>query len=417
MRFAAFWALLGFAAMPAMAQSSAQRVDIQEFVAEALRRNPEVLAAQKRYEAARQRPAQERSLPDPMVSFGWNSSGNPLPLAGVGTEPVANIGIMATQEIPYPGKLRLKAEVAAKEAGAEAQQFRAVQLNVVSRVKQAFFRLQHAWAMLDLIERNRDLLRSLLRTTEARYSVGKAAQSDVFKAQTQLTLIDTRQSQLERELRTREAEMNALLHRAPGSPVGRPAEPHMTPLSFELDDLLARVPDAAPMLARDQKMIERAQTALSLAKKEFYPDFAFNGGYYYMGSMPRMYMFRADVKLPIRLGRRRAEVTERANEVAEARHAYEATAQSLHYRIRDEYLAAQTAEKLTKLYAETIIPQARFTIQSSLAAYETGTTEFLSVLMNHVAVVEYEMNYHEQMQEFHLALTRLEEMAGVELTE
>jgi hypothetical protein len=39
----------------------------------------------------------------------------------------------------------------------------------------------------------------------------------------------------------------------------------------------------------------------------------------------------------------------------------------------------------------------------------------LSVLGNHVAAFEYEMNYHEQMQEYHLALARLEELTGVEL--
>jgi hypothetical protein len=129
-----------------------------------------------------------------------------------------------------------------------------------------------------------------------------------------------------------------------------------------------------------------------------------NGGYYYMGSMPPMYMIRADITLPLRLGRRRAEVAERSSELAQARHAYEATAQSLHYRIREEYAMAEAAEKLIHLYRDTVIPQARFTIQSSLASYETGATDFLAVLMNHMAVIEYEMSYHEQMQDMHLAL-------------
>jgi outer membrane protein TolC len=350
-----------------------------------------------------------------MVSFGWNSSGNPLPGAGLGVEPVANIGLMATQELPYPGKLRLRSEIAVKEAGAEAQQYRAAQLSLISRVKQAFYRLQHAEVMLDIIDRNRELLRGLLRITEARYSVGKAAQSDVFKAQTQLTLLDTRQVQLEREREARIAELNSLLNRPPSSPMPRTPEPHVPKLDFKVEDLLARTEDAAPMLARDQKMVERAETALNLARKNYYPDFAVNGGYYYMGSMPPMYMFRADVTLPLRVGRRRAEVTERAAEVTQAKHAYEATAQSLHYRIREDYAAAQAADKLLALYHDTVIPQARFTIQSSLAAYETGSTDFLAVLMNHTALIEYEMSYHEQMMDYHMALVRLEEMTGVEI--
>ncbi len=83
-------ALLLALPLAAICQTSDERLNLHELVDEALRRNPEVLAARKKYEAARQRRAQERSLPDPTLSLGWNSTGNPLPFAGVGTDPVAN---------------------------------------------------------------------------------------------------------------------------------------------------------------------------------------------------------------------------------------------------------------------------------------------------------------------------------------
>lgn len=415
MRLAAFIVAILFAQLLFAQNVDTPRLQLNELIAEVLGSNPEVLAAQKRYEAARQRPAQARSLPDPMVSFGWNASGQPWPGAGLGTEPTANIGVMASQELPYPGKLRLKGIVASKEADAEAQQFRAAQLSVISRLKQAFYRLQHAYAMLDVLERNRTSLESLLRVTEARYSVGKAAQADVFRAQTQITVLETRIVQIERERRSREAELNSLLSHRQGSHLRRPEEPHMQPLAFSEAELLTKVGGMAPMLARDQKMIERAQSALSLARKDYYPDFTVNGGYYNMGSMPPMYMFRADVKVPLRLGRTRAEVAERNQELAGAKYTYEATARSLEYRIRDEYNAAETAQKLLDLYLRTALPQARLAVESSLASYQTGSLDFTAVLANEVAAFEYEMNYHEQMQEFHLSLARLEEMTGVEL--
>src|SRR3990172_10961152 len=92
------------------------RTPLADVVAEAVAKNPEIVAAQKRYDAARQRPVQERSLPDPMVSAGYNSSGRPWPGAGLGTEPTANIGFMVTQELPYPGKRDLRASIASREA-------------------------------------------------------------------------------------------------------------------------------------------------------------------------------------------------------------------------------------------------------------------------------------------------------------
>jgi cobalt-zinc-cadmium efflux system outer membrane protein len=415
MRLAAFWLALLPASAALVAQTAGERLDIEQLTAEAMRRNPEIRAAQKKYEAAVQRPAEERALPDPFVSFGWNASGNPLPGAGLGSAPVANIGAMISQEVPYPGKLRLRAEIASKEAEAEAQQYRATSLNVISRLKQAYHRLHHAYEMTELLEQNRELLRSLLRTTEARYAVGKAPQADVFRAQTQLTLIETKLIPFEREKRTRTAEIDSLLNRPEDVPLGRPADMVPEPLAFSVEDLLAKARESAPVLAREQKMVERAGSALNLARKDNYPDFVLNGGVYSMGSMPAMYMFRADVKLPVHRAKTRAEITERTQSEDEAKHNYEAAARSLEYRIRDDYSVAQTAEKLMKLYEGTLLPQARLTSESALSAYSTGTADFASVLASYVAAIDYEMDYHEQMQEYFLAMVRLEEMTGVRL--
>src|SRR5476649_1793265 len=125
---------------PAHAQEP-PRVPLAEYVAEALARNPELVAAQKHHDAARQRPVQERSLPDPMISAGYNASGNPLPGAGLGTEPTANIGVMVTQDLPYPGKRSLRASIASRDADAVFQEIEAARLSVGARVKQAYYRL------------------------------------------------------------------------------------------------------------------------------------------------------------------------------------------------------------------------------------------------------------------------------------
>src|SRR5437867_656177 len=161
---------------------------LDDVISEALRRNPEVQAAQKRYEASRQRPRQEGSLPDPVFSVGYNSNGSPRPFAGIGREPTSNAGFSLSQEFPYPGKRALRSQIASKGADAEFQTYQAVQLSIVSRVTQAYHRLHHAYAATDILERNRDLFERLLRITETRYSVGRAAQQDIFKAQTQVSI-------------------------------------------------------------------------------------------------------------------------------------------------------------------------------------------------------------------------------------
>jgi outer membrane protein TolC len=385
---------------------------------EAMKNNPEIVAAQKSYEAARQRPTQESSLPDPMVSLGYTSIGKPLPGFGLGTEPTANIGVMYSQEVPFPGKLKLRGEIVSKEADATFQQYEAVQLSVISRLKQAYYRLQYTYAASDLLKRNRDLLNKLVSVTEVRYSVGKAAQQDVFKAQTQVSILETRLVKLEQERASTEAEIDSILNRRPGTPVGRPEDVRPKELAVTLEQLYDVASQNSPMLRRDQKMIERSELAVNSARKEYYPDMTLTGGYFNQGGMPPMYQFQASFKVPIYYWRKqRAGVNEQVSMLSQARRTYEATNQSLHARIKQDFTMAQASLKLMKLYTQTVVPQGNLALESSLSTYETGSVDFLSVLTNFTTVLDYEMNYYEEALNYALSLSRLEEMTGQPLTD
>jgi len=412
-----FWLLLLAAVViPAGAQES--RLSLRELTAEAIKNNPEIVAAQKGYEAARQRPTQESSLPDPMISLGYTSVGNPLPGAGLGSQVLSNIGVMYSQELPYPGKLKLRGEIASKEAEATFQVYEAVQLGVISRLKQAHYRLQYTYAASDLLNRNRELLNKLVSVTEARYSVGKAAQQDVFKAQTQVSILETRLVKLEQERISSEAEINSILNRRPGTPVGRPEDFKPKEQMPTLEELYAATAQNSPMLGRDQKMIQRSELAVNSARKEYYPDMTLTGGYFNQGSMSPMYQFQASFKVPIYFWRKqRAGVNEQVSMLSQARRTYEATDQSLHYRIKDDYTMAQASLKLMRLYLQTVVPQSNAALESSLSTYETGSVDFLSVLTNFTNVLDYEMNYYDEALNYALALSRLEEMSGQPLTD
>ncbi len=240
--------VLAMSAGAASAQSPAPRVALADLVAEAVKANPEIAAARQRYDAARQRPAQERSLPDPMLSAGYTASGKPYPGAGLGTEPTANLNVMVSQPVPYPGKRDLRASMATREADAAREQIDAAQLAVVSRVSQAYYRLAYTYAVGDVLERNTSLLDTLLKVSENRYAVGQAAQQDVIKAQTQLSILELQQERIAQERAAREGELDALLNRAPGIPIGRPDDLALVPLAETLEHLVALAADHSPML-------------------------------------------------------------------------------------------------------------------------------------------------------------------------
>jgi cobalt-zinc-cadmium efflux system outer membrane protein len=398
-----------------MASAQTGRLALADVVAEAIATNPEIVAAERRHDAARQRPVQERSLPDPMISAGYSSNGRPWPGAGLGSEPTANIGLMITQELPYPGKLNLRASIASREAEAEYQQIEAARLSVAARVKQAYYRLAYTHGVAEVLTRNRELLDTLLQVSEKRYSVGKAAQQDVIKAQTQISILDLQLERVREEQRTREGELNALLARPTGTPVGIPEDLHLTPFDVSLDSLMAAANERAPMLRRDQIMVDRAQLAVAAARQEYKPDFAFTGGYYNQGTMPPMYEFRFDIKIPLQRARRAAAVAEQLSTVEEARNTYDSTRLSLQGRIQEDYQMASTSVRLARLYQDSVLPQARLALESSMASYQTGAVDFLSVITNFATILEYEMTYFDELAAYHSAASRLEAMTGTPL--
>ena len=401
--------------LPLFAQTPA-RLSLAEVVADAIATNPEIAAAQQRYDAARQRPAQERSRPDPTVSAGYNASRYPWPGAGLGTEPIANVGVTVSQELPNPGKLSLRASIASRDADAEFPPIEAARLGVVARVSQAYYRLAHAYAAGDVLTRNRYLLVTLLEVSENRYTVGQAAQQDVIKAQTQLTILELQLERVRQERATGEGELNTLLSRPPASPLAQPDDLLLTPFDLSLDSLIAMAAEHAPMLRRDRIMVDRAQLAVDAARKEYTPDFAVTGGYYYMGALPAMYELRVDVTLPLRRARRAAAVAEQLRAVEQARSTYDSARLTLQNRIQEDFQMAATASRLARLYREKVLPQARLALESSLASYQTGRVDFLSVLTNFGTVLEYEITYVDELGAFRAALSRLEEMTGSPLT-
>ena len=396
-------------AAPAGAQ---ERSRLDDLIAEAVASHPSIAAARSGHEAALQRIPQERSLPDPMVSVGWNSSGKPWPGAGLGTEPTANIGGMVSQELPYPGKRDLRAQVAAREADASAQDIDAARLAITSRVKQAYYRLAYTYAADDVLARNRQLLETLLKGTEERYATGGAAQPDVIRSQTALTALELQRERLLQDRRGSEIELNALRGRPAGTPIAPPEPLALPDVPASAEAMVTAATQQSPKLRRDGVMLQRADAAIASAKSEFKPDFGISGGYYEMGSMPSMWEFRFDVNLPLRKARRSAAVAEQTLLQKQAAQMLDADRLEVTTQIAQERQTAETAGRLARLYRDTALPQARAAWESSLATYQAGRLEFTALLMSFQSVLENELAYDEQVVALHASLARIEELTG-----
>ncbi len=193
--FAPIWAFPQVA-KPTAPPEGAAPANLSKFVQEAIERNPEIQAARRAVDAMRARIPQAGAWPDPTVSLSY--AGNVLPpFTVMRGDPSSARQVMAEQTIPYPGKTRLRKEIATRDVDAEALAYEAAARRVAAEVKQAYFDLYYVDQSLATLQKDRELLQNFEKVAEIRYSVGKAAQQDVLRAQVELSRLAERATLLE----------------------------------------------------------------------------------------------------------------------------------------------------------------------------------------------------------------------------
>jgi outer membrane protein TolC len=376
-------------------------LELSRLMREALEHNPDIQAAQQRWDASQAVIPQVKTLPDPMLNFGYEKVLDREWRYGV------------SQELPFPGKLRLRGEVAAREAERTEQEYLAVPLHVLARLKEAFYDLAFVHTSIDIVERNKLVLVDFERTAQARYAVGKGVQQDVFRAQTEISRLLARLAILEQQKVSLRADLNRLVNRPPADPLGRPQPIQVTRLQRSLSDLNALI-DAAPLLKAQVKGVERGDQTIALARREYFPDFAIGVSGIHNDTMQKDgYEVMLGIKVPLYYAtKQRAAVREALAGREAARQDLQAVRQEILFRIQDNFVQAQRAEQLITILKDAIIPQARLTLESAQAGYAVGTIDFLTLLSSLLTLQENELELHGEITEHEKAVARIEEVIG-----
>src|SRR3984893_18040816 len=290
----------------ALAQESAPShvgpvTPLSELLAEAEKNNPQIEGARQGWQAAKQVPTQISTLPDPQFNLQHVSVGSPRPFAGYTNSDFAYVGLGVSQDIPYPGKLRLKGEIAKRDADVSQQQIESVRRTVLAEVKSTYFQLAYLSKTLTLLEEDGELLKQVEQAADARYRSGMGTQQDILQAQLQKTKLLREIAMHHLQVGKLEAQLKQLLNRSQESPDIEPADLTETPLAQTYGDLLAAAQAQNPDLTGAQKMIDKQSLQIDLARKDFYPDF--NVQYMWQRTDPSQfrayYLLSVGIKVPI----------------------------------------------------------------------------------------------------------------------
>lgn len=418
MTVALYWtaALVMATSVSAFAQEMAgMPTPLATLISEAQSSNAQISAADHAWKAATHVAQQVTTLPDPQFTVQSYSVGSPKPFAGFSNSDFAYIGFGASQELPYTGKLRLKGEVANREADMQQTQADLLRSAITDQVKALYLRLAYLDATLSILGRNDAVLKPMIETGLSRYSLGQGSQAEVLKAQIEHTKILREVTMHHQEMGQLQASLKQLLHRSQSSPDIIPEPLSLTPLQRTAEELQNLVLAHNPAVAVDTAGVHKQDAQLKSAQREGKPDF--NVGYMFQqtgGGYRDYYMLTVSMRLP-RRKRVEAGVAEAAESLERSRQELDSQVQQQLAEVQKQYITVTNTAELLAEYQDGLLPQARAAFQAEQTTYQSGKQAFAPVLSSLLDVLTFEHDYQQALLDHETALARLETLTGAQL--
>ncbi len=355
---------------------------LQSFIEQSLAALPELTQARAIAKAERERVPQAGALPDPTLQLGVQNDG--FSSWQVGKMETSWYSIMVSQTLPWPGKLRLRSEVAQLGASQADQSTARVRLSTEADVRRTYLGLLLARDRLGLLDQLEAISQKSVTLARTRYETGNGAQSDVLRAQLELNRIKQRRWGLQTEAGLAVQALNRLR----GHPLEEPIETsvHLGEITLPpLQDEASATQDAldrSPELAAARVGVTQGERSVSLARKSYLPDFTVSAGVMPRGGeFPPMWLVSVGGTLPVFAGsKQNRAVAESEARLVAGVSSVQALEQVLRLRVHQRSTALRATLETIHLYKEGLLVQSEATAESTRAQYEVGKVTFASVL-------------------------------------
>jgi cobalt-zinc-cadmium efflux system outer membrane protein len=403
---------------PLSPDAEERRLSRQDAIRIALEENPEVVAAQKEWEAAKARVIQASALPDPELELEYEELAD---LTGLGNFGERSFGV--TQSLEFPLKWwrrRCAAQQAAR--GIRLSVLEATRQGVTLRVKTAYDRVLLNRRRLEYDHENLELIQRFLRKAQLRLEAGDVPPVDVMRAEVEAGRATNRLTQRRSDLSAARAALNTLLGRDTEASSEPADELIYEPVSVgSVSDLKALALNRRPELVGGDWAVASARSTQGVARAALIPDLSI-GVFRQTLDAPSgkedFWRVRIGLALPLwGAARQRGELAE-AKAVAER-----AAAEKDRMRFRaqleieEAYLQLTNAEEQVRLFQAKIMGAAERTFEVASRSYQEGKASYLDVLEAQRALIEVREEFVGSLFNYRTALAQLEWAAGGSLSE
>ena len=378
-------ALLGAGlAGPAPAQENALGSNVLGLLEYARAQSPELAAMRHEADAAAQRVQPAGALPDPVLRVElmniseWvnETSRSLLPWR------LGETKYTLMQTLPGWGKRDLKRDAAAADARQASARIGASWAELASRIKATYAEYYRAAGNERLTREVLDLMSRLEQIAQARYSGGLVAQQDAIRAQLEQTAMRSELIALDNEKRQLRARMNTLLARDGAAALAEPQQirPLPTLATTDASALVERARAGNPALQAEQARLTAAQKSRDLTLRNRSPDFLVGVSPTQLRSRITSWGLMLEMNIPLQQESRRSQEQEAEAMVSAARSRSEGLSYQLLGELSGQLAAFDAARRTEALIKAQLLPQSELSLQSALAAYESGKVDFATLL-------------------------------------
>lgn len=381
------------ASLPDTASPTLSLVEAEDI---ALQSEPGQLAWLARASAFESRSIAAGELPDPSLRLGVANL--PIDSGSFTAEPMTQAQIGLRQAFP-PGKSRAlstrQLRYQALEMTGSAQ---ARSREVLSAVRESWIDAVYQGRVQAIVAASRPLLGDLVEISRSLYQVGRRDQQDVLQAELELSRLEDRLLEIDRQQTRARADLGQWVGAAAGRPLPETL-PEWTdpPALAALRDGLGRHPSLDASSAR----IAAQDTAVDLARQSYRPGWAVEVGYGYrdgreMDGDPRSDFFSVAVSVDLPLftrNRQDKKVAAAISDSAAALASRDELLRRLDRALTVEYARWQDVSRRVALYEARILEQAEDQSRAALIAYQSDAGDFSDVMRSAIALLDLRIDH------------------------
>jgi len=393
--------------------------ELETLIADALAGNPALLAARDQQTSAGYQAEAAGTLADPVISFSF--SNYPVDSFAADVTPMTGNELRLAQKLPFPGKLNAKKESAVQNEEWQKGLYEESRLELVKKIKTAYYRLYAIDRSLATVESNLGLLDNISRLAETRYQVGKGSQANVLTVHLERTRQRDRLIQLEQKRVTEQGRLNQMASRPLDAPITTPQKIEVKAVEVPLASLQAEAENNRPLFAAWAARIEQAKQQRELARLDYRPDMTLWAGYRFRDdNLPDQgtdfVSAGISFNLPINRSSRAATVSASESMLNQVYNQFADFRTRTAYQIDDSYQAAMRTFDLYQLYLTGIVPQARQVYAATMSSYQVGQSDFTDLLSSLITLDKYQTEQHRAVSSYLQAIARLEAASGTPIS-